>query len=181
MENYIGRKLISAKPMTRGEHSKSKGFKEVLNGSPEDEGYQVIYEDGYESWSPKKTFEESYKNNGNLTIGDIVEFGINRGLMCRRLSWEIDRFIFRQVPATIDVRNVVPKMQSLPDSVKAEFAVRHNVQLALAGDDSVDYSQINYTEQIANVDQNNNISNYTPTVSDLLANDWYIVPSEMNH
>lgn len=178
MENFIGRKLISAKPMTRGEHSKSKGFEKVLNGKPEDEGYQVIYEDGYESWSPKDVFEEAYRTNGCLTIGDIIEFGINRGLMCRRLSWQIDRFIFRQVPAEIDVLNVVPKMQSLPEAVKNEFAIRQNVQEALAGDDSVDYGHIRYTEQIANVDQNNNISNYTPTVSDLLADDWQIIPKE---
>jgi len=60
MKKYIGVKEIGAKPMTRGEHSTSKGFDKVLVGKSEDEGYQVIYSDGYESWSPKEVFEKSY-------------------------------------------------------------------------------------------------------------------------
>jgi hypothetical protein len=60
MKNYIGTKKISAEPCTRGEHSISKGFPKVINGNAEDEGYKVIYEDGYESWIPKDVFEKTY-------------------------------------------------------------------------------------------------------------------------
>lgn len=71
--SYRGVKNIKAKPMTRGEHSKSKGFEKVLNGKAEDEGYQVIYEDGYESWSPKETFEKAYKESGSPLKQLIIE------------------------------------------------------------------------------------------------------------
>lgn len=42
---YIGAKIIIAAPMDR-------------DGKP---GYRVGYPDGYESWSPKDTFELAYR------------------------------------------------------------------------------------------------------------------------
>jgi hypothetical protein len=45
IKSYIGTKIINAQPQDR-------------DGEP---GYQVIYPDGYASWSPKKTFEEAYR------------------------------------------------------------------------------------------------------------------------
>ena len=42
---YIGAKLIRA-------------FPEEKDNKP---GYHVTYADGYESWSPKETFEEAYR------------------------------------------------------------------------------------------------------------------------
>ncbi len=40
MKTYIGTKIIQAEP--------------------QDEGYKVVYKDGYTSWSPKAAFEEAY-------------------------------------------------------------------------------------------------------------------------
>ena len=62
MKKYIGTKLIEAEPMTRGD----AWGKHLLREKPstenfDDEGYHVRYEDGYESWSPKDTFEKAYK------------------------------------------------------------------------------------------------------------------------
>lgn len=45
MEVYIGVKIIEAEPQAK-------------EGK---EGYRVIYPDGYESWSPKATFEHAYR------------------------------------------------------------------------------------------------------------------------
>ena len=55
-------KQIEAEPMTRGD----AWGKHLLREKPstenfDDEGYHVRYEDGYESWSPKDTFEKAYK------------------------------------------------------------------------------------------------------------------------
>lgn len=44
MKEYIGVKLIKATPKDK-------------DGV---EGYKVVYKGGYESWSPKDVFEESY-------------------------------------------------------------------------------------------------------------------------
>lgn len=45
MENYIGDKIVKAEPQKK-------------SGKP---GYRVKNPDGYESWSPKDTFEKAYR------------------------------------------------------------------------------------------------------------------------
>lgn len=60
-QTYIGVKKVEA-------------FPEERDGKP---GYHVIYEDGYESWSPKDVFERAYMQIGarnKLTQGDIDKF-----------------------------------------------------------------------------------------------------------
>lgn len=64
MKKYIGTKMVSAEPMTKGEAFKKNLLKSGVNVNDEDstqEGYVVEYEDGYTSWSPKETFEKAYK------------------------------------------------------------------------------------------------------------------------
>lgn len=64
MEQYLGVKLVSAYPAI-------KGFNLELNKSISadmlEEGYKVVYEDGYTSWSPKDVFEKAYKQIKVLT------------------------------------------------------------------------------------------------------------------
>lgn len=44
MRKYIGTKIVHAEPAT----------------GPSGDGYNVVYKDGYKSWSPKEAFEEAY-------------------------------------------------------------------------------------------------------------------------
>ena len=60
MQKYIGTKLIEAKPMTRGEYNKFRGWVLPEGENPEDKGYLVKYSDDYVSWSPKSVFESAY-------------------------------------------------------------------------------------------------------------------------
>lgn len=53
MKNYIGVKIVKAKPQEKD------GRK----------GYQVVYQDGYVSWSPKEVFESAYKE---LDCADFI-------------------------------------------------------------------------------------------------------------
>lgn len=69
-------------------------------------------------------------------------------------------FVFRQVPSEIPAE-VIPKMQSLPDSVKAEFGRRGG--------------GITYQNQLAIVYPDNSIHGWAPSVSDSLAEDWEIL------
>lgn len=55
---YIGKKEVKAIPMTANE-AVQKGYK-VGNHENED-GYEVEYNDGYKSWSPKQVFDDSYR------------------------------------------------------------------------------------------------------------------------
>ena len=60
MSYYIGTKLVSATPDTR-------------EGK---EGYIVVYQDGYASWSPKKVFERAYlKVDDNKKLASGVSVG----------------------------------------------------------------------------------------------------------
>lgn len=36
------------------------GWAERFNGSEDDKGYYVVYQDGFASWSPCKAFEDGY-------------------------------------------------------------------------------------------------------------------------
>lgn len=56
MKNYIGSKIIKAKPMNHKDFMEKQG----LQGSDQ-EGYHVEYPDGYTSWSPKEVFEGAYR------------------------------------------------------------------------------------------------------------------------
>ena len=63
MKKYIGCKMIEAEPMNLYEFSMNiKGHDCKVDNQ---EGYKVVYPDGYVSWSPKEIFEKAY-----LQVGD---------------------------------------------------------------------------------------------------------------
>ena len=62
MKKYIGIKQVSATPAWRIDgkvYPKDGVVPRVMN---REDGYKVVYEDGYESWSPKEVFEKAYKS-----------------------------------------------------------------------------------------------------------------------
>lgn len=73
-KKYIGTKIITA-------------FQQGKDGKP---GYGVIYEDGYQSWSPKETFEKAYRaiegENQALTFGDAIHM-LKLGKKVARAGW----------------------------------------------------------------------------------------------
>lgn len=76
MKKYIGTKLIQAEPAYRIDgkiYLKSGPVPRVMN---RENGYKVVYQDGYESWSPKDVFEAAYlpvTGNENLrTAGPSI-------------------------------------------------------------------------------------------------------------
>lgn len=68
LKKYIGTKVVQAEPALRITDPWGKRTVATLASSPvvqpgskQEDGYKVVYKDGYESWSPKKAFEESYR------------------------------------------------------------------------------------------------------------------------
>jgi len=68
MKTYIGTKVVQAEPALR--ITGPWGVKSIVPvasepviqpGDKVEEGYKVVYKDGYESWSPKEVFEEAYR------------------------------------------------------------------------------------------------------------------------
>ncbi len=58
-KQYIRCHIVKAAPMTRGCYNKLRGWEMPANENPDDEGYHIIYPDGYESWCPKAQFEDA--------------------------------------------------------------------------------------------------------------------------
>lgn len=61
---YKSHKEVHGTPMTRGEYYRYRNWEVPTGENPCDAGYLVIYnkdtDDHYESWSPKKQFEDGY-------------------------------------------------------------------------------------------------------------------------
>jgi hypothetical protein len=84
MKTYIGTKIIKAEQMTVQEFNEQV---RSLHYSGEDQnGYKVIYEDGYESWSPKAVFEKAYRETCGMTFGLAIE-AMKNGLKVARAGW----------------------------------------------------------------------------------------------
>ena len=86
---YIGTKMIKAKPMTRGEYAELSGRNSIQTEKGEscsDEGYFIRYPDGYQSWSPKEAFENAYRKSGEMTFGHALE-ALKHGEKVARTGW----------------------------------------------------------------------------------------------
>lgn len=87
MEDYIGIKRIEAKPMTRGDYNKYRGWQIPKDENPADEGYLVRYEDDYISWLPKDVFESAYHKNGKMSFSEALYAARHFGEKISRAGW----------------------------------------------------------------------------------------------
>ena len=93
---------------------------------------------------------------------------LKSGKRISRTSWcDKTVFIFMQVPARIH-KSIVPKMQSLPQSVKDEFERRFN-------DPSEQIDIIYYDNQVSIVYPSNLICAWNPSIEDISAIDWCVL------
>ena len=105
-----------------------------------------------------------------VSFGEAV-VALKEGKRVQRSGWNgKGLFIFMQVASNIDVATVVPKMQSLPQSVKDEFARRQ-----AENENSTDHFSIRYRNQLAMVYPDNMIFGWVASPSDVLENDWIIL------
>ena len=80
----------------------------------------------------------------------------------RRTSWPEGTFVVKQVPADIS-SEIIPKMTSLPDSVK-------NLLLGRSAD-----AAIHYRNQMVQIDCNGIANAWQPNAEDVFADDWQVV------
>ena len=85
-KRYIRCHIVEAVPMTRGEYNKYRGWEMPANENPADEGYHIIYPDGYESWCPKAQFEAAGRPIGGMTFGQAIE-AMKQGKKVARSGW----------------------------------------------------------------------------------------------
>lgn len=141
-------------------HSLVEIFKELKFGR---DGIDQRYlQECIENLEPKTV--EDVQTSG-LNFGSAIQ-ALKEGKRVQREGWNgKGLFVFRQVPSTID-SEIIPKMQSVPQSVKNEFKNRF---------DSSPQGAISYNDQLALVNTSNEISGWSPSTNDALAEDWVIL------
>lgn len=79
MKTYIGTKVIKAEPC--------KVWKEMGKHAIGEDGYRVVYPDGYISWSPKDVFEKAYHElTHDMTFGQALD-ALKTGQKVSRHNW----------------------------------------------------------------------------------------------
>lgn len=94
MKRYIGTKVVQAEPAFRvsaGEfknviHPKTYAVPEDRTGQTWEDGYKVVYPDGYVSWSPKDVFEAAYRETDAMGFGLAIE-AMKKGYRVARQGW----------------------------------------------------------------------------------------------
>ena len=158
---YIGTKFINAVPMTRENYNILRGWKVPADENPEDDGYLVEYLDGgkpntelyagYVSWSPKEQFENAYRKTSGLPFGLAVE-AMKLGKKVARSGWNGSGMFAYLVPGSQFKVNRAPLLGIYPEG-----------------------TVINYHQHIALMTADCSIATWSPSGSDALAEDWYIV------
>lgn len=161
MKQYIGVKVINAKPMTRAEYNTFRGWELPADENGADEGYLVEYVDGgrgntdlyagYVSWSPKDVFERAYKPTDSMTFGLTLE-ALKKGFKVARAGWNGKGMFVYFVPA-------------------ASYPVQTGAAKSHFGEGSL----VPYNAYMAIKNVDNTISTWVPSVNDCFANDWSIV------
>ena len=99
-------------------------------------------------------------NQKLYTFGEAI-LALSEGKRVSREGWNgKGLFIFQQVPSEIS-SDIIPKMTSLPQSVKDEFIKRGG--------------NIYYKNQLAIVYPDNTIYGWSASPSDVLSDDWCIL------
>ena len=93
MKQYIGTKMVKAAPALRLDDGKGDVRIELLENNPlprsgdsVDMGYKVVYEDGYESWSPQDVFDRAYRQTDGMSFGLAIE-AAKMGQKIARAGW----------------------------------------------------------------------------------------------
>lgn len=154
MKKYIGTKMLQATPMSRGDYNKYRGWTIPSNENPNDEGYLVEYEDGYQSWAPREVLEKAYRDCEGLTFGIAVEL-MKKGTKVARRGWN-GKGMF------------VVYQKGYPNGIPC------NKQTADAwGLSEGDLFKCNPYLQIKCADGSHSM--WVPSINDVLAEDWCIV------
>lgn len=161
MKKYIGTKVVNATPAWRVDGKVYLKDEAVPKSMNREDGYKVVYEGGYESWSPKDVFEKAYREVGSVNFGGAIDL-LKAGLAVRRKGWNgKGLFIVKQVPSHI-TGDIIPNMQSLPQSAKIILMNREN-------------PHIDYTNQMLIINPDGRADSWVPSVSDVFAEDWEVV------
>ena len=161
MKKYIGTTVVDATTAWRVDGKVYLKDEAVPRSMNREDGYKVVYEDGYESWSPKDVFEKAYHEIEVMDFGGAMHC-LKAGLAVRRTGWNgKGMFVVKQIPCTIGT-NIIPGMQSLPQSAKDIIMKREE-------------PHIDYTDQLLLIQESGRADAWTGASSERGADEWEVV------
>lgn len=139
------------------------GFREKVG----DYQYKLMVEQAQGMEKYLKALEARMKDMGindytpSMTFGKAIEV-LKLGKAIRRTGWNGKRmFVVKQVPSRIGA-DIIPNMQSLPQSAKNILMSREN-------------PHIDYTNQMLIINSDGRADSWVPSSSDVFAEDWEVV------
>lgn len=158
MEKFIGTKIVEAEPAwlvfeqegEPGEVVVKDHDLELTTAKTVLDGYKVVYEDGYESWSPKAAFRKAYRRTDCMNFGLAIE-AAKMGKRIARAGWNGKGMFLYHVPA-------------------AAYPPSTEVAKKTFGGENVPYGAY-----IAMKTAQGNVVPWLASQTDMLADDWYIV------
>lgn len=153
-KQYIGTKLIQAEPAVRYKGTvygigDTMPALAVVNGEAE-QGYRVVYPDGYVSWSPKEVFEEAYWETMGMNFGLAVE-AMKKHMRVARWDWDgkDPTYVFLAENESFHTKADLSEFDDKDVTASDFLVLRTSEETLLLG--------------------------WQPSVEDILAEDWYIV------
>ena len=139
MSQYIGVKLINARPMTRLAYNELRGWTLPADENPEDDGYLVEYMDGgqanhpgfigYISWSPKDVFERAYRPTHGMTFGLAIE-AMKQGAKVARAGWNGKCVFLFLVPGSTFKVSRPPLLGIYPEGTEISYCPHIDMKTA---------------------------------------------------
>lgn len=164
-KKYIGTKIVLARPMIRGDYNAYRGWTPPEGEDQTTEGFLIEYEDGgeandprhvgYISWTPADVFHYSYRlSGGGLTFGQAIE-ALKIGKKVARSGWNGKGMFLYYVPAG-----------AYTPTTKAGQDVC----------DELRTTAVPYGAYIAMKTAQENVVPWLASQTDVLAEDWEVVP-----
>lgn len=159
MKTYIGTKIIQAEPAFRVSnenftnviHPKTYAIPEDRTGQTWEDGYKVVYPDGYVSWSPKDVFEAAYCQTDTMSFGLAIE-AAKMGKKIARSGWN-GKNQYVELATCVSYKNAAAEI------VNVDHQNIGNKALAFVGTSGVQLG-------------------WLASQADMLANDWHIIYEE---
>ncbi len=156
MKQFVGTKIINAKPMNRLEYNQFRGWSLSADENGADEGFLVEYIDGgkantdqyagYVSWSPKDVFEKAYRRADGMTFGAAIE-AMKARKRVARAGWNgKNMFIYLSI-----------------DVLQTDADLAHDNE-----------ASIFYKKTIDAHDEHGVVKTWSVSVDDVLADDWML-------
>lgn len=122
LTQYVGTKVLYAKPMTLGDYNTYRGWDIPKDEDPKTDGYYFKLEDGHESWQPKVYFDTTYQpTKEGLPFSLVLDLVRNQGARAARKGWNGKGVFIFLVPGSTFIVNREPLLSILGEGKEVKY------------------------------------------------------------